>query len=73
MKEYKRPPRNDDCVPGSAPREVTFHKLAMGHDQALQVNREGPILGIFKLNDVFEQIGKKCESWNKDRWQLQII
>ncbi len=56
--------RNDDCVLESVFLAVAKHR-AMGRHQSNLVNSHDPILGIFKLNDVFEQIAGKCEDWNE--------
>ena len=58
-------PGNDTCVLESDLLEAAMHKLAIGHHQSLLVIRDEVIVGVFKLNDVFEHIARNCRDWNE--------
>ena len=39
-----------------------IHMLVMGHHQSLLVTRDGEILGILRLSDVFKEVFQTMES-----------
>jgi predicted transcriptional regulator len=58
VKQIMHTPGEGELVEEDASLDVAIHQLVMGHHQSLLVARDGEIVGILRLSDVFKEI---CE------------
>ena len=64
VKKYMHRPTEEDIIEESASPDEAIHHMVLGNHQSLLVTREGRIVGILRLTDVFAavyQVMKSCE------------
>jgi len=55
---FVRPFKNGETIDEHASMDTALHQLIMGHFQSLLVTRDGKIIGIIRLTDVYQKISE---------------
>ena len=55
-------PTDEEHIEAGATLDEAIHQMIMGHYQSLLVTKDGEILGILRLTDVFETVADAIES-----------
>ena len=58
VREIMQPPSKGEYIEQDAFLDEAVHKLVMGHHQSLLVTKEGSIVGILRLSDVFIKVSE---------------
>jgi CBS-domain-containing membrane protein len=61
VKEFMYTPSEGEYVEADASLCEAIHILVMGHHQSLIVTKEGEIVGILRLTDVFKEVFQTME------------
>ena len=56
VKDFMYTPTEGEYIEENATLDAAIHQLVMGHHQSLLVTREGCIVGILRVTDVFREI-----------------
>jgi len=56
VKDFMYTPTEGEYIEAEAPLCEAIHQFVMGHHQSLLVMREGEIVGILRLTDVFKEV-----------------
>ena len=56
VKDFMHTLSADECLDEDATLDKAIHILIMGHQQSLLVTRDGKIVGILRLTDVFAAV-----------------
>jgi signal-transduction protein with cAMP-binding, CBS, and nucleotidyltransferase domain len=62
VKEFMHKPVGDEYIEADAALCEAIHILVMGHHQSLLVTRDGKIVGVLRLTDVFKEVFQTMES-----------
>lgn len=64
VKNIMYTPTEGEYVDAEASLNVALHQLIMGHHQSLLATREGKIVGVLRLTDVFREICEVIKACN---------
>lgn len=62
VKDFMRTPRSDEYVREDDSLEIAIHQMIMGHHISLLVTRNGVIVGVLRLIDVFQETVRLCKA-----------
>lgn len=54
-------PLEGEIIDEDAPLDRALHQLIVGHFQSLLVRADGEFVGVFRLADVFEEVGRRIK------------